>query len=224
MRDTRSVGRLLPAPPHRSERRRRWQDGSFAALDFEATGLDFSHDRIISVGIVPVDDGRLSQDRAVYELVDPGPITISPGAFAVHGLRAEDLAGASPPEAARQTIREALAGRFLLTWHGIVEASFLGKLYGTSPRRWMRRSVDVRWLVLALMGADGAALTLSEAAGRLDVAVSAPHHALDDALVTAKLFLVAAERLASSGLLTTGDALAMGRARGPSARRLVVPR
>jgi DNA polymerase III epsilon subunit-like protein len=68
------VGRLIPAAPKSSERRRRWQDAAFAALDFEATSLDFTRDRIISFGVVPIDGGRVETDGAVYELVDPGPV------------------------------------------------------------------------------------------------------------------------------------------------------
>jgi DNA polymerase III alpha subunit (gram-positive type) len=53
----------IPAAPPSSERRRRWQIAAFAALDFEATGLDFSRDRIISFGVVPIDGGQLGIDR-----------------------------------------------------------------------------------------------------------------------------------------------------------------
>lgn len=160
----------------------------------------------------------------MYDLVDPGPVVVSAASVAIHGLRPEDLRGAPSADAARDALREALSGRFLVTWHGQVEASFLAVLYGTTPRRWLRRSVDVRWLVLALLGAEAAQLTLSEAAGCFDVPVAAPHHALDDATVTAQLFLLTATQLAPEGLLTARDALRMGHARGPSARRPVVPR
>jgi DNA polymerase-3 subunit epsilon len=196
---------------------------AFAALDFEATGLDFSRDRIVSFGVVPIDHGQIRTERAVYDLVDPGPVPISPSSIAIHGLGPEDLRGANSAEAARRALRDALAGRYLITWHGNVETSFLAVLYGTTPRRWVKRSVDVRWLVLNLLGAEGARLTLSEAADRFDVPVATPHHALDDALVTAQLFLETATMLASSGLRSARDALRMGRARG-SAKRPVVPR
>ncbi len=214
----------IPAAPPSSARRRRWQDATFAALDFEATGLDFTKDRIISFGVVPIDDGHVATEQAVYDLVDPGPVMVSAASVAIHGLRPEDLHEALSADAAREALREALSRRFLITWHGHVEASFLGLLYGTTPRRWLKRSVDVRWLVLALLGAEGARLTLSEAADRFEVPVAAPHHALDDALVTAQLFLVTATQLAPAGLRTTRDALRMGQARGRLARRPVVPR
>jgi DNA polymerase III epsilon subunit-like protein len=63
-----------PATPPSSERRRHRQEAAFAALDFDATGLDLTRDRIISFGVVPIDGGRLGIDRGVYDLVDPGVI------------------------------------------------------------------------------------------------------------------------------------------------------
>jgi DNA polymerase-3 subunit epsilon len=213
----------MPAAPRWRGRWGPWDHGPYAALDFETTGLDFAKDRIISFGVVPVDTGHVDLDRAAYELVDPGSVPISAASAAVHGLTAEDLAGARSADAARDLLRRALGGRFLLTWHGIVEASFLGMLFGTRPERWLHRSVDVRWLVLAILGEDGDRLTLSEAADRFDVRVTTPHHALDDALVTARLFLATATELAP-GLRSVRDALRIGRGRGRLAKRPVLPR
>lgn len=213
----------MPAAPPWRGRWGAWDRGPYAALDFETTGLDFAKDRIISFGVVPVDAGHVDVDRATYELVDPGSVPISAASAAVHGLTAEDLTGARSADAARDLLRRALGGRFLLTWHGIVEASFLGMLFGTRPDRWLHRSVDVRWLVLAILGEDGDRLTLSEAADRFDVPVTTPHHALDDALVTARLFLATATELAP-GLRSVRDSLRIGRVRGPLAKRPVLPR
>ena len=224
MRYSGAVGRLIPAAPKWTEGWRRWQDAAFAALDFEATGLDFTRDRIISFGVVPIDGGEVEANEAIYDLVDPGPVTISTASTAVHGLRPEDLRGASSAQSAREALHEALSRRYLITWHGQVEASLLGLLYGTTPMRWLRRSVDVRWLVLALLGAEGSRLTLSEAAARFEVPVAAPHHALDDALVTANLFLVTATQLGSERVRTARDALRMGRTRGLASRLPVLPR
>lgn len=215
----------IPGRPGAATRRKAWREGRFAALDFETTGLDFAHDRIVSFGVVPVDGGAVLDGQAIYALVDPGPVAVSEASRAIHGLGPDELRDAMPASAARQSLRTALAGRFLITWNGIVEAAFLARLYGTSARRWLRRSVDVRWLVLAILGDAASSLTLSQAAARFDVPVTAPHHALDDARVTANLFLATAAELSSRGSLrSTRDALRIGRARGSSARRPLIPR
>jgi DNA polymerase-3 subunit epsilon len=187
-----------------------WRAVDLASLDFEATGLNFERDRIISLGVVPIEGGRIDIGRAVYELVDPGDVALTGETITIHGLRPIDVRGASSADAARETLRRALAGRFLITWFATVEASFLAKLFGTRPTRWLRRSIDVRRLVVGLLGAEAAGLTLEQAAARFDVPVASPHHALDDALVTAQLFLVVASKLGTMGAGTPGDLMRVG--------------
>ena len=172
-----------------------WRKVDLASLDFEATGLDFERDRIISLGVVPVAGGRIHVGRSVYEVVDPGDVVPTRESVTIHGLRPMDVRGASSIALARATLRDALSGKFLITWYATVEASFLAKVFGTRPSRWLRRSIDVRRLVVGLLGAEPGRLTLEQAAARFGVPVASPHHALDDALVTAQLFLVAASKL-----------------------------
>lgn len=187
-----------------------WRAVDLASLDFEATGLNFERDRIVSLGVVPIEGGRIDVGRAVYELVDPGDVALTGETVTIHGLRPIDVEGASSADAARETLRRALAGRFLITWYATVEASFLAKLFGTRPTRWLRRSIDVRRLVVGLLGAEAARLTLEQAAARFDVPVASPHHALDDALVTAQLFLVTASKLGTMGAGTPRDLMRVG--------------
>lgn len=187
-----------------------WRAVDLASLDFEATGLNFERDRIVSLGVVPIEGGRIDVGRAVYELVDPGDVALTGETVTIHGLRPIDVEGASSADAARETLRRALAGRFLITWYATVEASFLAKLFGTRPTRWLRRSIDVRRLVVGLLGAEAARLTLEQAAARFDVPVASPHHALDDALVTAQLFLVTASKLGTMGAETPRDLMRVG--------------
>jgi DNA polymerase III subunit epsilon len=199
-----------PQGPPRGQKKMPWRTVELASLDFEATGLNFDRDRIISLGVVPIDDGRIDVGRSVYELVDPGEVALTGETVTIHGLRPIDVQGASSADAARETLRHALAGKFLITWYATVEASFLAKLFGTRPSRWLRRSIDVRKLVVGVLGAEAARLTLEQAAAHFDVPVASPHHALDDALVTAQLFLVTASKLGSVGARTPRDLMRVG--------------
>jgi DNA polymerase-3 subunit epsilon len=172
--------------------------------------LDFDRDAIISFGVVPIRCARIDVGDALYELVDPGDATFSPDAVAVHMLRPVDLRTGVPLAEAREHLCSKLDRRFLVTWHAGVEAAFLSKLYGRGVRTWLARSVDVRELVLEIdrlqqRRADSYALT--DVAARFGVPVASPHHALDDALVTAQLFLVTASILSRFGLRTTKDLL-----------------
>jgi DNA polymerase III subunit epsilon len=185
------------APPAKGSLGRPWWAVEYASLDFEATGLDFAKDRIISFGVVPILNGRVEVGESVYQLVDPGGVPPSPESVTVHGLRPIDLKDAPPASAARESLSAALAGRYLVTWWAGVEAAFLDKLFGGGVRSWFRRAVDVRQLVIALEGEGATRLTLTQAAEKYGVPVASPHHALDDALVTAQLFLVTASKMTS---------------------------
>ncbi|HET8526333.1 MAG TPA: 3'-5' exonuclease, partial [Actinomycetota bacterium] len=175
------------------------------------TGLDLRRDTIVSFGLVPIREGRVEVGDSVYQLVDPGDVALSHASIAVHMLRPVDLKGAPSPEAARGALADALRRRFLVTWFETVEAAFLAKLFESGRKEWLRRSVDVRRLVIALLGdGEGGSLTLTAAAERFGVPVARPHHALDDSLVTAQLFLVTASKLAG-GRATVRDLLRAGR-------------
>jgi DNA polymerase III subunit epsilon len=172
------------------------------SLDFEATGLDFERDTIVSFGTVPIREGRIDVGSADYELVDPGEVAPSPVSITVHGLLPADLRGEQGLDAARASLGRQIEGRFLVTWAGMVEAGFLNRMYGGGVRSWLRRCIDARELMFALEEDPAPPFTLSSVADRLGVPVASPHHALDDALVTAQVFLVAAARLESRGVRT----------------------
>lgn len=177
----------------------------FAALDFEATGLDFETDSIVSYGLVPVHAGRALMSQAVYQEVHPD-VAPSHRSITIHELRAADLADAPTVEAVLEPLCSELHGRFLLTWSAGVEIGFLSGLYGGSHRWWRKRTVDVMRLAIALERADPGGppgdYRLASVAARFGVPVESPHHALGDALMTAELFMVMATKLASRGYRT----------------------
>jgi DNA polymerase III subunit epsilon len=199
-----------------------WRHVPFASLDFEATGLNFDRDTIISFGVVPVDDGRVDVGGATYQLVDPADVPLDHQAITIHGLRPMDLRGAPSLGVAREALREALARRFLITWFAEVEAAFLDKLFGGGRKGWLQRAVDVRRLVAVLEERD-LGLTLEACADRYGVPVASPHHALDDALVTAQLFLVVATKLAARGVKSVKDMQGAGDPRPPTLLRPRAP-
>jgi DNA polymerase III subunit epsilon len=207
-----------PAAPGRRARRLPWRQAELVSLDFEATGLDFERDTIVSFGTVPVHQGRIDIGSADYELVDPGEVPPSPVSITVHGLLPADLRGAQGLDAARASLGRQIEGRFLVTWAGKVEAGFLNRMYGGSVRAWLRRCIDARELMFALED-PLPPFTLSSVAEGLGVPVASPHHALDDALVTAQVFLIAAARLEARGARTVRDLQRTVRPAAPALRR-----
>lgn len=199
------------ARPRRRVRRRSWRDVEFASLDFEATGLDFDRDTIVSFGVVPVRSGRVVLRDAVHQLIDPH-VPPSTRSQKIHELRPQDLAGSPRLAQAREHLRDAIAGRHLLVWFADVEVHFLSAIFGGTVGSWRRRTIDVRNLAIEADGAPRSARAqlgygLSWAAGRLGVPVADPHDALDDALVAAQAFLVLATRLPDAPDPTVADLL-----------------
>jgi DNA polymerase-3 subunit epsilon len=201
----------VPRGPRRSQRSRSWRAVEFAALDFETTGLDRERDAIVSFGVVPVRGGRLIVGEAVHQLVVP-EVPSSAESMRIHGILPKDLDGALPLPEAAEALGGALEGRFLLTWFASVEIGFLRRMYG-GRRRWVGRTIDVRQLVIELESLQqDVRQSLSSAAEHYGVPVANPHQALDDAMVTAQLFLVVAARLEERGVASTRRLLRLTRA------------
>jgi DNA polymerase-3 subunit epsilon len=175
----------------------------FAALDFETTGLDLRRDAVISFGVVPVLGGRIDLSRAVYREVAPS-VPISHRSITVHHLRPVDLAGAPSLADVSEHLAAALRGRYLLTWSAEIEATFLARTFGGRVRKWLARSVDVLPLAVLADRLDGRErperYALAEAVARSGLPVEEAHDALNDALMTAEMFLVIAARLAHHGI------------------------
>lgn len=201
-----------PTPPGRWMRSRPWREVEFASLDFETTGLDRERDAIVSFGVVPVRGGRVVVGESVHRFVVP-EVPSSPGSMRIHGILPKDLADAQPLPVAGETLRGALGGRFVLAWFASVEIGFLRRLYGGRRRSWVRRTIDVRQLAIELEHLDqDVRQSLSSAAERYGIPVARPHEALDDAMVTAQLFLVLAARLEERGFGSTRSFLRLTRA------------
>lgn len=201
-----------PARPAWSLRSRPWREVEFASLDFETTGLDRERDAVVSFGVVPVRAGRVVVGEAVHQLVLP-EVPSSAESMRIHGILPKDLANAQPFSVAGQTLRLALGGRFVLAWFAGVEIGFLGRLYGGRRRSWVRRTIDVRQMAIELEHLDqDVRQSLSSAAAHYGVPVANPHEALDDAMVTAQLFLVLADRLEERGFGTARSFLRLTRA------------
>jgi DNA polymerase III subunit epsilon len=203
-----------PEAPRRRMRNARWTRADLVALDFETTGLDPARDEIVSFGTVAIRGGRIQMSSSDYRLTRP-EMPPSPVSVTIHGLRTQDLAAAPALAETRLALANALRRRFLLTWFAPLENGFLRAIFGGSRRTWERRNIDVRLLAIAAAeDPEGAARwSLSTAARVHGVPVVDAHHALDDALVTAQLFLVLATKRVVDGPARVADLLRASGAR-----------
>jgi DNA polymerase III subunit epsilon len=190
-----------PAAPSRWFLHHSWTKAPLVALDFETTGLDLRRDVIISYGVVPIVDGGIDLGKAQYREVNP---TVPPSneSITVHHLRPVDLREAPSMRETRYELSVMLERAYIVTWVEQVEANFLATVFGGGALSWMRRTVDAYRMIRAveqLRDPDAQVGSLEETAERYGVPVEEAHHALDDAVMTAELFLVAATKLAAAG-------------------------
>jgi DNA polymerase-3 subunit epsilon len=202
-----------PGRPPLGSGRKPWRLAAYASLDFETTGLDLDRDDVVSFGVVPIDGGLVRPGASTYREVAPS-VELTGETIVVHGLRPTDLAQAPPLTEVAHDLREALDGRYVLAWAAQIEAAFLARTFGGSAGRWRRRIVDVLRLAILTDRSDGRDrdFSLTAVARRLGVPVEHPHHALDDALTTAQVFLVLLPELERRGIGTPRRLLRAGRA------------
>ena len=184
-----------------------WREAKWCSLDLELTGLDPRKNDIIAIGAVPIEDGRVVLGEGMYTLVRTTKRS-EHGAVLVHKLRVPDLADAPPLDDAIELVLEALAGRVPVFHTAFVERGFLGPLFA---RRRVRLPAAADTDVIGrnwLWARDGQApdwLSLERLATILGQPVEPPHHALADALTTAKAFIALAAHLETIEPQTVGS-------------------
>jgi DNA polymerase-3 subunit epsilon len=191
------------SPP---ERGTPWRQAEWCAIDLELTGLHRS-DEIIAIGAVPIRDGAVILGEAMYSLARPERAPTPPSVL-VHKLRSVDLHEAPSLDEAIDAMLETLAGRVPVFHTAMVERAFLGR---ELRRRRLRLPEDVDTEVLGrlwLSHRDGTAppsLPLARLAAVLGLPGEDPHHALGDALTTAKAFVALASHLDVESPRTVGS-------------------
>ena len=170
---------------------RSWRDYDFLAIDVETTGLDLVNDQVISIGAVPIHDGRFRGVGNFYQQVSP---TRSPSAssIVVHGIRSGDLQAAQPAAEVFPHLIALMQERLIIAHAAWVEKAFLSHRLKSYGYAYPRRVVDTAALArnLGLVDLDsGYEPSLELLAKELNLPIYSPHHALGDAMTTAGLFL-----------------------------------
>ncbi|HET6467465.1 MAG TPA: 3'-5' exonuclease [Geminicoccaceae bacterium] len=186
--------------------RRRLQDPAFAflfepwdgeevvALDCETTGLDPARDEILSIAAVAIRGERIRASGALDLLVRPARPSPE-AAVLIHHLRAVDVAAGLPPAEAARRVLEFIGPRPLVGYCLHFDLAMLERL--VRPLLGVplpNRRIEVSSLYLAWRRPQlppGAEIDLGFEAIRrtLDLPPLATHDALDDALLTAMMYL-----------------------------------
>jgi DNA polymerase III subunit epsilon len=202
-----------------------WREAAWCAVDLEMTGLNPRRDEIVAIGAVPVEGGRVVLGGGAYTLVRASKRP-QHDAVLVHKLRLADVADAPTLDQAIDLVLEVLEGRVPVFHTAAIETAFLGPQFA---RRHVRlpAAADTEVLGCEWLGRrDGRSpprgVSLGGLAGALGQPAEAPHHALGDALTTAKVFIALASLLDAVAPQTVGSLVGGGgadRGRFP-ARRL----
>ena len=184
-----------------------WREARYAVVDVETTGLDPRRDTVLSVGVVPIDDGRIAAGATTYVEVRHHT-GLRASNVLVHGLTPSVVAGGLPEPQAAGVVGAAMAGRIPVAHFADVERAFLLPFLARNGVRVPERFLDTEALVRLLDGRREdrwrpPAVPLGEAAARFRLPVHRPHHALGDALTTAQVFLALAAALEADGVRTT---------------------
>jgi DNA polymerase III subunit epsilon len=202
-----------------------WREAGWCVVDLEMTGLDPRRDDIISVGAVPIDEGRIVLGGGLYTLVRSDTRS-KHGAILVHKLRVPDLADAPPLEEAIDRVLELLAGRVPVFHTAAVETAFLQRQFARRRVR-LPEAADTEALGrLWLSHRDGTApegISLGRLAAVLGQPAETPHHALGDALTTAKAFIALASLLDTVAPQTIGSLVKASRLAPSTALRRFGP-
>ena len=180
------------------------------------TGLDPRSEEIIAVGAVPIEDGRIVLGGGMYTLVRTTRRS-QHGAVLVHKLRVPDLADAPPLEEAIDRLLELLdrararvphrGDRAQLPRAPVRRAGGCGCRRSRTPRRSGGRGCATA----TASAPEG--ISLGGLAGVLGQPAETPHHALGDALTTAKAFIALASLLDTVAPQTVGSLVAASRPR-----------
>jgi DNA polymerase-3 subunit epsilon len=177
-------------------------ESRLVVVDVETSGLNLASDRLIAIGAVAVNGGRIDLGDS-FEIILQQPTVSERDNILIHGIGGTAQREGVPPAEALLRFLEYLGKDPLVAFHVTFDETMI--------RRALDRflGLDFRhpWLDLAyVMPALYPALApkyraLDEWAGHFGIRNYARHSALADALCTAQLFLVAVEQAKRGGAL-----------------------
>ncbi|MCV6605473.1 MAG: exonuclease domain-containing protein [Porticoccaceae bacterium] len=172
-----------------------FRNAEYLVADLEMTGLDPNNDHILSIGFVPIINGKIILAEARHILVN-SYLGVGQSAT-IHGIHDSELKDALPIGDAIRHLLNALRGRVLVLHSGTIDLSFIQpvctQLFAVPLLAPVVDTLDVEKKRLTTSGQleqlppDG--LRLFNCRERYNLPNYNAHNALADALATAELFL-----------------------------------
>jgi DNA polymerase III subunit epsilon len=100
---------------------------TFVAVDIETTGGDRTRDRMVSIGAVKMENGRVRLGQTFHSFVNPGR-DISPESICVHGICPDMVQCASPDREVLSDFLCFLGNGILIAHHAAFDLNFINRL------------------------------------------------------------------------------------------------
>ncbi len=179
-----------------------WAELPLAVIDFETTGFDEAHDRVVEIGVVCFERGEVT--KRVSWLIHPG-MAIPEAAVGVHGITDAMVAEAPRFEHVAEELRQALSGHLPVAYNATFDRKFMHAEMGRAGvLRDLPPAVDARvtWVdplvwVRELM-VEEKSKRLGDVCERLGIPLNDAHRAWADAEAAGRVLLALAERMPKS--------------------------
>ncbi|MFA9557058.1 exonuclease domain-containing protein [Evansella sp. AB-rgal1] len=174
-------------------------------FDLETTGFYASKgDRILSIGAIKINGNKIKKDETFYSLIysEEGPST---EIEELTGITKEELLNAPSIENVLIDFYKYIQGNTLVAHHANHERSFMEHMSWSVLRtHFEHRIVDTMFLTKIIERKEKL-ITLDECCNYFCVENEQRHHALHDAIATAKVWTKSTEILEKQGLTTLKD-------------------
>ncbi len=175
------------------------------SFDTETTGLDVRKARIIQIGAIRIEKGKLDGTSTFDAFVDPHE-PIPAESTKIHHITDDDIRGADAFPPAFNAFTDWAADTILLGYStGFDLAMFKAEAERAGLTWQPPRSLDVRHLV-QLLAPPLPDQALDTVASWLGCATEHRHNALADAVLTAQVFLALVPQLREKGIRTLAEA------------------
>lgn len=205
--------RTWQALPHLNERTA-LAAARLVVVDVETAGLDPRRDRLLAIGAVAVEAGRLRPSEG-YDVTVHNPNPSARANILVHGISPD-------AQTAGLAVDVALMGFLELARHDVLVAFHAG-FDQTVLQRALREQLGVRlpnlWLDMAYLApalvpeARPGNRNLDDWLAHFDLRAHSRHNAAYDAYATAELLLILLARASRAGITSVGQLLAVGERR-----------
>lgn len=183
----------------------------FVVVDVETSGLDARRDRLLAIGAVAVEAGRLRPGEG-YDVTVHNPVPSARANILVHGISPDAQTTGIAADAALMGFLELARHDVLVAYHAgfdraVLERALREQLGVRLPNPWL----DVARLAPALVPeARLANRNLDDWLEYSGLRAHARHRAAYDAYATAELLLILLARAQRAGLTSIGQLLATG--------------